>query len=93
MINSILDYGLDISIPNRVQNLELGHWADTAALEEVWRWKHPGERRYSYLSHVSASSSCIDLTFANPALLPQIAEAGYVAGRLYDHTPLQVLLS
>ena len=91
--NNVLDYGLDASNPNRARNLDLRHWADVAAVEELWRWKHPGERGYSYLSHVSSSSSRIDLAFANPALLPQVTDVDYLAGGLSDHTPLQVTLS
>lgn len=91
--NNILDYDLDTSNPTRVQNLELGHWADSAILEEVWWWKHPLEKGYSYLSHISTSSSRIDLAFTNPALLPQVTEVSYLAGGISDHTPLQVVLT
>lgn len=34
--NNILDYSLDTSNPTSAQNLELGNWAESAALEEVW---------------------------------------------------------
>lgn len=93
-LNNILDYVLDTTNPIQVQNLDLRHWADLAALVELWLWKHPMERGYSYLSHVIASSSRIDLAFdlANSALLPLVTDVCYLAGGVSDHTPLQVML-
>lgn len=36
---------------------------------------------------------CIDLAFANPALLPQVTEVSYLARGISNHTPLQVVLT
>lgn len=84
---------MDTSNPSRAQNVDLKHWAQTAELTEVWHWKNPAVRRYSYFSQVSASSSRIDLTFANLTLLPLITDTTYLAGGISDHTSLQITLS
>lgn len=90
--NNILDFSLDTSNPNRVPNLELPNWADSALLTELWWWKHPALRQYSFLSTVFHSSSRIDLAFANSALLPWVIEAIYLAGGISNHVPLLITL-
>lgn len=81
-----------MSNPHRAPNLEALHWAEAAGLVELWRWKHPAERCNSYLSLVHASSSKIDMAFANVDLLPLASETTYLPGGVSDHTPLQINL-
>lgn len=91
--NSILDYSLDTSNPSRAHNPDLAVWAEVTKLSELWRWKHPAIRKYSYLPHVFHFSSRLDMAFANPDLLSWVLDATYLAGGISDHTPLQVTLS
>lgn len=90
--NNILDYTIDTSNPQRAPNHDLSHWATAAGFTELWRWKHPTDRCYSYLSQVFASSSRIDMAFANAALLPMVSEVTYLPGSVSDHTPLSLIL-
>lgn len=72
--NSILDCSLDTSNPSRAHNPDLAVWAEAAGLSELWRWKHPAIRQYSFLSHVFHSSSRLDMAFANPNLLSWVSD-------------------
>lgn len=67
--NAVLNAALDSSNLNRVSSVELSSWVATASLMELWCWKDPNTRRFSYPSKMHRSSSRIDLPFANDALL------------------------
>lgn len=89
-INAILCAALDSSNVSRAASVELAAWADMASLTELWRWKNPTTRSFSYLSKTHKSSSRIDLAFANGPMLQLVRGANYLAGGLSDHTPLSV---
>ncbi|XP_018415737.1 PREDICTED: plexin-C1-like [Nanorana parkeri] len=91
--NNILDSTLDSSNPARPPGTELRSWAETAMMEEVWRWKHPGIRTYSHLSHVHGSSARIDMPFGKQAMLGMLNGAAYLPGGLSDHVPLSITFS
>lgn len=87
--NAILSSSLDSSNSRRVASTELSAWAETAALTELWSWKNPTTKSFSYLSKTHRSFSRIDLAFAN-ASIQMVRGANYIAGGLSDHTPLRI---
>lgn len=78
--NAILDGGLDASNPLRLPPTEFLSWVSAALRTELWRWKYPGVRSYSCLSHTHRTASRIDLAFANLLRLNLVHAVTYLAG-------------
>lgn len=86
--NAILDSTLDTSNLFRNDPPELATWADTFGLQEIWRWKHPGDRMYSHVSATHRSGSRIDLMFVTASVLSHVVS--YLPEGLSDHSPLEL---
>lgn len=91
--NATLDPKLDSSNTNRPASTDLYSWLSVTGLAELWRWKHPNVKSYSYLSATHRSSARTDLAFGNPPLLMYFYEAEYLAGGTSVHCPLSVTLT
>lgn len=73
----------DRCIPNNLLE-NWGYWHKLQASQR------PGEG--STLSASHKTSSCIDLTFVNSALLLDFVDAAYLPSGLSDHSPLELLV-
>ncbi len=61
---------------------------DTYGISDVWRFRNPGSKSYSFFSPVHQTYSRIDYFFLDKNLLPLISYCEYCAIVISDHAPL-----
>lgn len=87
---SVLSPKLDRPKPPKQHSADLYNWVQAIGVTEIWRWRNPEKRTYSCFSTSYKTASRIDLAFADPAMLADIAEAAYLPSGLADHSPLSL---
>ena len=90
--NCVLSQTLDRSSPksptlsNMAKSIKL--FLKTYGISDVWRFRNPTSRTYSFYSPVHKTSSRIDYLFIDKELLPMVTECEYQARVISDHSPL-----
>ena len=65
---------------------------DAYGLADVWRFRNPSSRKYSFFSNVHKTYSRIDYLFLDKKLLPFTTDCDYKAIVISDHSPLTLSL-
>lgn len=88
--NSVLQADLDSSNSQRLSCVELGSWAQTFHLTEIWK-NDPLNRFYSHYSASHKSGSCIDLAFSS-RLMSSIWVVSYLPAGILDHSLMKIIV-
>lgn len=65
---------------------------DTYGLADVWRFRNPSSRKFSFFSNVHKTYSRIDYFFLDKKLLPLVTDCDYKAMVISDHSPVALSL-
>lgn len=96
-LNCVLSPSLDRSSPKTIQPTKstqvVNQLLKTYGMNDVWRFRNPGRRIYSYYSSVHKTFSRIDYFFLDNTFLPLVNKCKYQAIVISDHAPLSITLN
>lgn len=72
--------------------VELGSWAHTFDLMEIWRNKYPLDKFYSHYSASHKSGSQIDLAFSSRLMLSSIRVVSYLPAGISGHSTMEMIV-
>ena len=96
-INCVLSCSLDRSTPKTMQPTRssqvVNQLLKTYGINDVWRFRNPGRRSFSFYSLVHKTFSRIDYFFLDNNLLSLVNKCEYQAIVISDHAPLLMTLN
>lgn len=96
-INCVLSSKLDRSsskvCPESKSSQTVNHLLQTYGLTDIWRFRNPTSRGYSFFSPVHNSFSQIDYFFIDNKLLHMVVDCEYHSIVISDHAPLKIKLN
>lgn len=85
--NSVMSNEFDRLQPSPPTPTGLSHWASSFQLVYLWRHFHPSDAQSTCLSTTYRTLSRIDMAFASPKLLREVASTEILSLGISNHAP------